>query len=81
MGTAGRTGKGFFLFILSRIGEITGFWYANRSDLVDRKTNGVELGRNNRVNILSTGEGMGLSGFGLEHRRRGVRKFFLERSR
>lgn len=38
MGTAGRTGRGFFLFILSRIGEITGFWYANGSDLVDRKT-------------------------------------------
>ena len=37
--------------------------------LVDRKTDGVELGRNNRVSILSTGEGMGLSGFGLKHRR------------
>ena len=50
MGTEGRTGRGFFLFILSRIGEITSFWCANGSDLVDRKTDGVELGRNNRAN-------------------------------
>lgn len=69
MGTEERTGRGFFLFVLSRIGEITGFWCANGSDLVDRKTDGVELGRNNRVSIVSTGEGMGLSGFGLAHRR------------
>lgn len=69
MGTEGRTRRGFFLFILSRIGEITSFWCANGSDLVDRKTDGVELGRNNRANILSTGEGMGLSGFELDHRR------------
>lgn len=58
-----------FLYVPSKIEEITGFWCANGSYLVDRKTDGVELGRNNRVSILSTGEGMGLSGFGLEHRR------------
>lgn len=60
----------FFLsFYFFKIGKMTAFWCANKSDLVDRKTDNAELGRINGASILSTGERMGLSGFGLEHRR------------
>ena len=59
----------FLSLYFFKIGKTTAFWCANKSDLVDRKTDNAELGRINGASILSTGERMGLSGFGLEHGR------------